>query len=264
MDTIFLAALLALAADDPEPKGSKTEQLLLELTLPRLGVPVAGKAKPKAPDLTRMSLEKYADGGGAKSKARQACREVQARLWAISPDQPPAALRAEVLALRKKHTVDPDRLKLRLAVPANNKAEERLKKDVFATSKQMSRWVRQLEEALNALDEFEGQREKECPRLQARLDLMRLWVLLRMVSLEEQQWALGLMRKELPEHDAAKHKAFRLVPEDRLSDSAGRKLYKSAAQIAQRIRKEHPGTAWAKLAEDGLKTPLGARWEAVP
>lgn len=263
--TVLLAALLAPAADDdPEPKISKAQALLLELTLPRLGVRPAGKAKPEAPDLGQTDLEKYADRGDPKSKARRACREAQALLWAVSPEEPPAGLRPEVRALRKKLEVDPGRLKLRYLVPADAKAEERLKDELFATSKQMSRWITHLEEALAMLDGAAEQREKECPRLKARLDLMRLWVLLRMVSLEEQQWALGLLRKELPVHDAARHKVIRLTAEDRLNDSAGRKLYKSAAKLAQQIRKEHPGTAWAKLAERALKARLGASWEAAP
>jgi len=60
-----------------------------------------------------------------------------------------------------------------------------------------------------------------------------------------------------------KNNTWELVPADDLSgvDSNTQKAGAQAKRLLERVVAEHPGTPWALLAEEDLRTPLGYRWE---
>jgi hypothetical protein len=44
------------------------------------------------------------------------------------------------------------------------------------------------------------------------------------------------------------------------TESTIKKLAEKAKTYLERVVHEHPGTPWAKIAEEELKTPLGWKW----
>jgi hypothetical protein len=192
---IGLLVVAPLAAQTGTPP---RQALLLELSLPGVGLPPVGAVKQVTVDLTNTSLEKYADKGEPQKAIRKAVRAAQVALWATSPEPAPAPLQAEVLAMRKKMKIDPRTLRLRYNIPKRPQQEIGFKNRVLDTSKKLARVVAYLEEALDELNETAGQRARENPRWQAHHDLVRAWALAPQNYLEELAVAIGTMRYEHP------------------------------------------------------------------
>src|SRR5687768_14352833 len=120
MRTATLALLLLLTSlawlppaaavvddDDPEPRNVGRQQLLLELSLPPVGLPPVGKVAPLTPDLEGTDLTAYTDRAHKDSTVRKVVRAAQVALWACSHETAPVPLQIEVAAVRKKNRIDP-------------------------------------------------------------------------------------------------------------------------------------------------------------
>jgi hypothetical protein len=268
MPTASLAVLFALVSaappviDDPEPPSRDLKNLLLELSLPHVGIPAPGKERRPAIDLTKTDLRRYRDRPAEVSALRKAVRTAQLALWACSDEEPPQRLRADVAALRRNARIDPAALKLRYPIPARA-AEERFKADALFARRSLARCVGVLEDALEAVKAVDDQAERLGPRWQAHVLLLKVWLLRRTVSLEEHQAALTGLGSDLPGYDPQTHTAWRLVPYPRLRDVAAKKVAKLSEVLAEQLRKEHPGTAWDVLAKEAVEARIGADWLAV-
>lgn len=118
---------------------------------------------------------------------------------------------------------------------------------------------------LDALYQLLKQGEKDrakltAPRWQAGYDLALGRVIAIKVRTESYNAMLakakGGLKFEKPESDT-----YVLVPADEISvGSALEKLAKQAREYLERVKKEHPGTPWALLAEEELKEPIGWKW----
>ena len=268
MPTASLAVLFALVSaappviDDPEPPSRDVKDLVRELSLPHVGIPAPGRERRPAIDLTRTDLRRYRDRPGADSPLRKAVRAAQVALWACSAEESPHRLRADVAALRRNAKLDPAALKLRYAIPPRA-AEERFKADALFTRRSLARCVGVLEDALEAVKAVDDQAERLGPRWQAHVLLVKVWLLRRVISLEEHQAALSALGADLPAYDPQTHAAWRLVPHPRLRDAAAKKAAKLSEVLAEQIGKEHPGTAWDVLAKEAVEARIGADWQAV-
>jgi len=260
---VVLLASMSAAAPSPAALRKPEEVLREELTLPPPGSPPLYKTKATALDLKGTSLTRYADRGDRLSAVRRAVGKAHVALWVSSPVPAPAGLRGEVRAVRRRLKIDPGVLKVRYPIPPAGQ-QARLKKELLEANRQLARVVAYLEDVLEDLYNTRDQRGRECPRLQAHHDLMRAWVLARLIALDEQSLALGKMRKELMPYDPARHTGWYLVPREHLADLPGRKRRKRMDKVFERLLKEHEGTAWAELARQGRSASLGCAWEAVP
>jgi hypothetical protein len=261
---ILLASLAAApaAAYDPEPAAGRLQKMLL--ALPPAGLTDQGKAEPFVPSLKGSELQAYAVRAKGAWPVCKAVRRAQVVLWACSPEPAPEPLRAEVAAFRKQGRFDPQALTTRYAIPTDARAENRLKNEVYDNAKQLTRLAGCLEEALEALEEVQGAAASQGPRWAAQVMLMRLWVLSRLVSLEEHQAALGLLRKDqLPEHDPSKHAAWQLTPRAWLTDYAAKKRAERALSLRVKLAEDHKGTTWDRLGGKVAQAKLGAGWQAV-
>jgi hypothetical protein len=260
---IILASLAAApaAAKDPEPPPTRHQKMLL--ALPPAGVTAQGKAERFVPALKGSELQAYAIRAKGDWPVCKAVRRAQVVLWACSPEPAPEPLRAEVAAFRKQGRFDPQALKTRYDIPPDARAENRLKNEVYDNAKQLTRLAASLEEALEALEEVQGAAAKEGPRWAAQVALLRLWVTARLVSLEEHQAALGMLRKELPDHDPSKHAAWQLTPRMWLTDYAAKKRAERALALRVKLAEDHKGTTWDRLGTKAAQAKLGAYWEAV-
>jgi hypothetical protein len=58
-----------------------------------------------------------------------------------------------------------------------------------------------------------------------------------------------------------KNDTWILAPDNEITvGSAWEKMSAEAHEILERVKREHPGTPWAALADEELKQPLGWKW----
>jgi hypothetical protein len=252
----------ASLAPVPEKSAKPAEQLLLEVSLPPPGAYEKGKEKLFQPALGKTSLTKYADRDEGQKKLRERIRQAQVLLWATSPVPAPNPLLTDVQMARKALKGSPVLVE-RLPIPTTPAAEKRLKEQILSTSKQLARVIAALEHMVEELKEVQEQRNRENPRWQANHDLVLAWLHHRIVYLEEYALALGSMRKEWPPHDAAIHKVWRLVSQEKQRDFAVRKRAREAEKLLQQLIKDHPDSVWADLAQQAMKMHLSVEWQPV-
>lgn len=91
-------------------------------------------------------------------------------------------------------------------------------------------------------------------------------VAMRLAYLDELNMAYASVRtSRLPDRNEAKGQTgWRLVPTEKMASKASvRKLDEDAREQLRKIVSDHPGTPWATLANDLLKTKPGLVWEAA-
>ena len=248
-----------LAAPVPVRPEKPDEKLLEEVSVPPPGFAAARRPSTLKIDLGKTSQSTYADAGTPQKKFRDAVRETQLFLWATSPALPPAALQTQVRALRLR-VAFPAPLRTSWVIPTNPAAERMFKVVVLGAARDQARLISQIEQQIERLDEVAGLREKECKRWRANYDLVRAWLLLRVIHLEEVSLALGQVRKELPNHDPKKDKTLVLTPRDQLHDAAARKMTRHAEKALDAIMHDYPDTVWADLASRNRVRSLGVEW----
>jgi hypothetical protein len=248
-----------LAAPVPARLTKPDEKFLVEVSVPPPGFAVANKPSPLKIDLGKTNRTLYADIGTPQTKFRDAVRETQLFLWATSPALPPAALQVRVRALRQRVKC-PTALRTTFAIPTNPKTKRTFDAMVFNASRDQARLISHIEQQIERLDEVADLRAKECKRWQANYDLMRAWLLLRIIHLEEVALALGQVRKEMPDHDPKLDKAFALAPCETIRDNVARKVARHAEKALDAIMSDYPDTVWADLASRNRVRSLGVEW----
>lgn len=259
---LMLVCAVGIGSASSAQESSPREVLQLEVTLPPVGYVVREPGRPPRPSLAKTDLTRYADRGEPQTKLRELLRQARVLLWTTSPIMPPYPLLPEVSKARKElkgalFLVD------RIPIPTTPAMDKGLKDRILTSGKQLARIVASLESLVDQLKELESLREKENLRWQAHYDLTLAWLQLRIVYLEELGLALGTMRKEYPEYDAAIHKAFQLQTQEVLRDVPSRKRFREAEKLLQQLVKEHPGSVWADLAQEALKKQLSVKWVPV-
>jgi hypothetical protein len=248
-----------LAAPVPTRHTNSTEKFLAELSVPPPGFAVANKPSPLKIDLGKTSPTLYADDGTPQTKLRDAVREAQLLLWATSPALPPPALQTQVRALRRRVKY-PAPLQTSWPIPKTPAAEKAFKAIAMNAARNQARMMALIEKQLERLDEVADLRAKECKRWQANYDLMRAWLLLRSIHLEEVSLALGQVRKEMPGHDLKRDKAFTLAARETIRDNIARKVARQAEKALDAIMSGYPDTVWADLASRNRVRSLGVEW----
>jgi hypothetical protein len=244
------------------PGAKLREAILLEVAVPP---PFTGDAKGIAARFGARELARYADGKVASEKFTAAVRKAQVALWATSAAAPPPPLAAEVRAVRQGWKVDLTCLRGAYLAPPPGPGEVRFKEAVFRHNKDLARMGHHLTNLLEELDDLAAERDRQPLRWRANYDLMRACLQARYLLLEEHQFALGSMRKELPPRDAAVHSGWRLVPSfETHGDRAGRAMKKAAHEALTRLIKEHPDAPWSEVARRARAAPLGHQWEGAP
>ena len=123
-----------------------------------------------------------------------------------------------------------------------------------------------LEPKISQLHEVLRQGEKDRPKLikprwQAGYDLSMGMLLAVKVRTETYGAMLAKARTGMKFTDA-KSDTWRLVPADEVTiGSALEKIAAEAKTYLERVRREHPGTPWAALAEAELEQPFGWTWK---
>ncbi|MFO0930301.1 MAG: hypothetical protein U0736_25290 [Gemmataceae bacterium] len=241
----------------PAPAGDTVKQLATELALPPLGIADVKKDRAVPVKVRPDDPMRYPDKEDPESPLRAAVRRAQLVLWATSPVIPPRELIPQVLPLRKEIKANPRVWLTRYDIPGGDgKTEVRMQQLVLLSSRELARQVVLLEEALDGLDRTTALRNKAGVRWQAHHDLLRGWLMARIAFVEELGLALGTLRKEPPTPDPAKHKAWQLRPAARLRDSASRKLVKRAAELFDKVARDHPDSPWARWR----RSPAPPNW----
>jgi hypothetical protein len=118
-----------------------------------------------------------------------------------------------------------------------------------------------VDQVYNVLSAGEGDRDKQTsPRLQAEFDLAMGRTLAAKVRLDGYNAMLAALKRG---KNFANEGSRRWHIEQSINIETGSQLQKmseKAIMYLQRVQKDHPGTPWAKLAEQELKVHLGWEW----
>ncbi|MFN4258453.1 MAG: caspase family protein [Gemmataceae bacterium] len=122
-----------------------------------------------------------------------------------------------------------------------------------------------LMEILEELKAFEEQRGQESKRWQAHYDYTRAQVMIYLAFLQEYQYQLGQLRRELPERDPDRHDGWQLAAQERMSinDRDVRRLASEAKERLDQLILTHPGTPWSHLARRDRHQKLGLTWQPI-
>jgi hypothetical protein len=264
-------ALLAVCVPAARPAPAPPRAELLRAVLEEVAVPplhgAAGAAVAPGglPAFTPRGEARYGKGKEPAAKFRAAVRKAQVALWVVSPAAPPAGLAADVRATRRAWKVDVSSLKTAYRAPLPGPPEDAFREALLRDNKGLARMVWHLTEALDELKEVGQARGEQPPRWQANYDFVLANLQAQVVVLDQRQWALGQMRKELPPRDPALHAGWCLVPSPRVQgDNTTRRLALDSGRLFERIVREHPNTAWAELARRARLVKFGVDWQAVP
>ncbi len=117
-----------------------------------------------------------------------------------------------------------------------------------------------VDQLYNVLSAGEGDRDKLSPRLQAEFDLAIGRTLAAKVRLDGYNSMLAALKRG---KNFTNEGSRRWHIEQSTAIETGSQMQKmgeKAITVLQRVQKDHPGTPWAKLAEQELKVHLGWEW----
>jgi hypothetical protein len=137
-------------------------------------------------------------------------------------------------------------------------------KVVLARQEEVARAILAFEEALHDLDLVADQVKKESKRWQAHHAYATARLKLQMAAAHELDLVWGKLRGDiLPALSAEKgENGWRLGSVEKLSSKADvRQLAEDARKALEQVRKDHPNTSWAKLAEKDVEAKIGLVWE---
>jgi hypothetical protein len=232
--------------------------VLAEISVPPLGRDTPLRAELFPPP--RPAAMKGHEATERMSPLREAVRKARVTLWALTPGEPPAALAEPVAETRKKLKIDITVLRDRYAAPAPGADELRFKALVRDDSKEISRMVFVLQQAIDDLREVEEHRARETKRWQANYDFIKARINAQLAYLEEHQGLLGRMRGELPPLDRALYNGWQLASTDTLQTRTSKGLAKVARGTYAKLIREHGGTPWEVLARREMLTAVGLEW----
>ena len=169
------------------------------------------------------------------------------------------AKRALVEAARKSRVDEVPRPQLRFQ--ANN--DNILRQQITEAQKPLANLEYQLRDLYTTIAAGEKYRDNlDTPRWRASYDLAMGRVLALLVRAHGYNAVLADMKSQPQTFSKPGSNQWRLKPSDNiLGGPAVRKLQKQAVAYLTRVVDEHPGTAWALLAEVELSEPMGWAWE---
>jgi hypothetical protein len=177
--------------------------------------------------------------------------------------QNPAKYPVRITVLRAADAVS-ESYKLK---PVQEIFEKRLdgdKKAIADFQEKLAATILKLREASDDLEKAAEKRKMEpSARWQAHLDFLQAETKFRIGTLEELNLAYGTVhRNELPAIDAkANHTGWKISPADKMrSKSDIRQFVEEAQEGFEAVKKAHPETPWAKLAERELALKPGLGW----
>jgi hypothetical protein len=107
----------------------------------------------------------------------------------------------------------------------------------------------------------EGDRNKlTSPRWQAEFDLAMGRIMAAKVRIDGYNEMLAALKRGKNFENPGSTRWFLEAADVYEAGSKQKNMAEKAKQYLQRVVNEHPGTPWAKLAEQELKTPLGWKW----
>ena len=109
----------------------------------------------------------------------------------------------------------------------------------------------------------EDRKKEKSKRWQANYDYVLARLQARIAYINEHNYLLGQMRKDLPPRDPKIHQGWKLASQEKLQQtgSDGRRLAADSRKLLEKLAKEHPGTPWEILAKRERLTTLGLRWQ---
>ncbi|MBY0522237.1 MAG: caspase family protein [Gemmataceae bacterium] len=170
------------------------------------------------------------------------------------------AVREAVATLVKQRTVLQETL---APLPTDVLKKATVLKQTQARQEQLALIIRELEKEAETLRDLEDQRAREPKRWQANYDYVLARLLLGSAELREYSAMLGKVRKEeLPSLEKGVHVGYKLVAQDKITDSDARERVGQSRKLLERIAAQHRGTPWYPIARQQLAAKLGLGWEA--
>ena len=248
----------------------RAEERLVKSVLKELSVPPVKKNQGEGliryeamPPFTAKALDAF-PLDNTPTPLREAIEHAQVALWAISPNPPPQELAGAVTKFKQTARLKADLNGLResFRAPGAGNAERNFKARLEDEGRRVASILRVLEEELDSMTKAKEMRAKAPRRWQANYDFMLGRLEEQIAYVYEYSSMLGQMRKEFPPRDPAVHGGWRLASRERLQgDATGRKLYRDAQKILDKLATEHTGTPWEVLAKRERLTALGLEWK---
>ena len=151
------------------------------------------------------------------------------------------------------------------AVPAQRfekRNEAQMQRQLNTAQQFAARHSPEVDALYNILNAGEGDRDKlTSPRLQAEFDLAIGRTLAAKVRLDGYNAMLAALKRG-KNFENANSREWLLEQGIKIeTGSAIQKMSEKAIMYLQRVKDEHPGTPWAKIAEHELNIPLGWEWK---
>jgi hypothetical protein len=119
-----------------------------------------------------------------------------------------------------------------------------------------------IDRVFDVLAQGEGDREKlDSPRWQAEYDLAMGRVLAAKVRIDGYNSMIAALKRGKTFENESSNEWYLEQNDTIETGSAMQKLAEKAKMYLNRVVADHPGTPWAKIAEEELKTPLGWEWK---
>lgn len=143
-------------------------------------------------------------------------------------------------------------------------AEAKMAKQTSQAQQFAARNLPELERLLAVLSPGEADRDKLTgPRWQAEFDLTLGRVLANKVRLDGYNSMIAALKRGKAFQKESSN-TWLLEPADSFeTESTIKRMGERAKMYLERVVKEHPGTPWATIAEEELKTPLGWTWKEI-
>jgi len=141
-------------------------------------------------------------------------------------------------------------------------AEAKVAKQTSQAQQFAARNLPELDRLLGILSPAEADREKLTgPRWQAQFDLAIGRVLANKARLDGYNSMIAALKRGKTFQNAASDTWMLEAADNFETESTIKRMAERAKTYLERVVKEHPGTPWAAIAEEELKTPLGWTWK---
>jgi hypothetical protein len=142
---------------------------------------------------------------------------------------------------------------------ARNEAEQ--KRQLDKAQQAPAKASLEVDKLYDVLAVGEGDRNKlTSPRWQAEFDLAMGRIMAAKVRIDGYNEMLAALKRGKNFENPGSTRWFLEAADVYEAGSKQKNMAEKAKQYLQRVVNEHPGTPWAKLAEQELKTPLGWKW----
>ena len=139
--------------------------------------------------------------------------------------------------------------------------EAKMKQNLDRAQQYAAKWAPKIDPFYNALISGEAGRDKlTSPRWQAEYDLAMGRVMACKVRIDGYNSMIAALKRGKTFVNAGSTEWHLESADVFETESTLKKMGERAKMYLQRVQTEHPGTPWAKIAEEELKSPLGWKW----